>query len=735
MDVGNISFSALSQVADLRFFGNALALLVLLFLAGRPLARRIESGFAATILAVLIGLCVTVLLAAAPWPFAKHQIALVLLGLAFFNLLPVRRPDTPDSQAGRWGFGLAALLAATYLAANASPIPFMHYDYFHAAMRSMELARSGTAFSPWLKQFDASGWFLFDQTTSLALDGLEVVWFGTLTGTLSRLVVLLLSAYLVLTLDRLRISRPVLAVVTVLLCIYLLDNAFAFRPHLYVGLVLAAVVTTLAQPRAKAGWLIAVLVALLILAKRDGVVLAPFVTMLAVWRLAGVRTGRRVNLALFVPFGLAAIALLVAGLSFAQIGGVSVGRQLLVSLAQLDPMQLAQRGVIAQLAVCIALPLLSYVLITAPDKRRSLLVPLLMIILVAILVVASAVLLEGGNRFNEGTLLRKLIYFLVPPTLVFLALAFPRPAVEERRFGKLAFDSVALAALAVFLGYHLQDIVNPRHGWGDIAIDAASFFREVVPSGADASIGFLVPQPDSLARSPFGETETYQFPMMTAYLGRDLRFAPTMEELSDRDIIFLPRPMPAVERMALVQQFDRTYRELAGGYGLALTARGVAALGPAHVLAFANGDPVDRALTTVPWKFLDKHWPEWARIAEVPWPSDVTQVMVAWSQAEADWTKPITFDFPNPDGHRVFSVEFSDHPLGDRRPETITITTADGTVTAPAQTFFSHNRYELPIRTQGPFSLSFTAAQSPIEPPWLAPYFVIFDLQLKQETP
>ncbi|WP_137153239.1 hypothetical protein [Devosia sp. FKR38] len=735
MDVSGISFSALSQVVNPVFFGNAVALIVLLLLAGLPLARRLECGFAAIILAILVGLGVTVLLAAAPWPFAKLQIAAVLACLAVLNLIPVKHRVLPDRPDGRLALWLVALLAATYLAANASPTAFMHYDYFHASMRSLELARSGTAFSPWFKQFDPSGWFLFDQTTSLTLDGLEVVWFGTQTGVLSKLVVLLLAGYLVLTLDRLRVAWPILLMMTAALCLYLVDSAFAFRPHIYVGLTLAVIAAQLAQPRVHSGKLLAVLLLFLVLAKRDGVILAPFVAMLGLWRIGELGKARRIDMRFAAPAAIAAIGLLVAGLSFAQIGGIAVGQQLLLSMAQLDVAQLLQRGVMAFLALCLALPAVSFALQQSPDMRRRLIAPLVLLTIVTVLIVASAVLLEGGSRFNEGTLLRKLVYFLLPPTLTFFALAFSDWRAQSRRWwgSAILFSGTAFVCLAAFLANQLQDVVNPRYGWGEIAIEAVAFFRSVVPTEAAVSIGFLVPQPDAIARSPFGETETYQFPMMTAYLGRDLKFAPAMSELSGRDIIFLPRAMPAGERLSIVRQSGRIYRELDGGYGLALTQTGLAAIGPAHVLTFGAHDPVDTPLAHVPWKFVAKSWPDQFRVAEVPWPADVTQVMAAWPADGTEMDQPLTLSFPNAERKRVFSVEFSDHPLGDRKPETIEITTQDGTFNAPAQSYFIHNRYVLPIRTQGSFSITFTAAQTPIEPPWMAPYFVLFDLQVLQE--
>lgn len=738
MDVSGISFSALSQVVNPAFFGNAIALIVLLLLAGRPLARRLETGFAAIILAILVGLGVTVLLAAAPWPFAKLQIAAALLCLAMFNLVPFRQSVVPAGPDGRLAPWLVALLGATYLAANASPTAFMHYDYFHASMRSLELARSGTAFSPWLNQFDASGWFLFDQTTSLTLDGLEVVWLGTQTGVLSRLVVLLLAGYLVLTLDRLRVAWPILLMMTAALCLYLVDSAFAFRPHIYIGLTLAVIAAQLAQPRPQSGKLLAVLLLLLVLAKRDGVILAPFVAMLAVWRIGGLGKTQRIDMRFAVPIAIAAIGLLAAGLSFAQIGGVAVGQQLLRSMAQLDMAQLTQRGVMGLLALCVALPTVSFALQRSPDMRRALIAPLIMLTIVALLIAASAILLEGGSRFNEGTLLRKLQYFLLPPALTFLALCAPKqqaPGTRRRLASVLSVHYAAIVCLGAFLVYQLQDVMNPRHDWGDIAIDAVGFFRSVVPEQASVSIGFLVPQPDAIARSPFGEVETYQFPMMIAYLGRDLKFAPTMDELSDRDVIFLPRPMPAQERLNIVRQTGWAYRELDGGYGLALTQAGLNAIDPAHFLSFGGRVPINTPLSHIPWKFVIKDWPDQFRMAEVSYPADATLAIAAWPADGSDLAQPLTVSFPNMDGKRVFSVEFADHPLGDRKPETITITTQESTVTAPAQSFFARNRYVLPINTSGPFAISFTAALAPIEPPWMAPYFVLFDLRVLQEYP
>lgn len=448
MVVSGISFSALSQVVNPVFFGNAVALLVLLLLAGLPLARRLESGFAAIILAILVGLNVTVLLAAAPWPFAKLQIAAVLACLAVLNLIPVKHRVVPDRPDGRLALWLVALLAATYLAANASPTAFMHYDYFHASMRSLELARSGTAFSPWFKQFDPSGWFLFDQTTSLTLDGLEVVWFGTQTGVLSRLVVLLLAGYLVLTLDRLRVAWPILLLMTAALCLYLVDSAFAFRPHIYVGLTLAVIAAQLAQPRAHGGKLLAVLLLFLVLAKRDGVILAPFVAMLGVWRIGELGKARRIDMRFAAPAAIAAIGLLVAGLSFTQIGKYSVGQQLVLSMFQLNAVQLAQRSVMVFVLICAAIPTVSLALTKDTEMRRRFIAPLLLLVVVAALIVASGILLEGGDRFNEGTMLRKLVYFLLPPTLTFFALSVPKQQSASSRQYLVSWFSPTLLRVA-----------------------------------------------------------------------------------------------------------------------------------------------------------------------------------------------------------------------------------------------------------------------------------------------
>jgi hypothetical protein len=49
--------------------------------------------------------------------------------------------------------------------------------------------------------------------------------------------------------------------------------------------------------------------------------------------------------------------------------------------------------------------------------------------------------------------------------------------------------------------------------------------------------------------------------------------------------------------------------------------------------------------------------------------------------------------------------------------------------------FLRDGRYVIPIESTGPFTLSFTADSTTINPAWLVPYFVLFDLKLLQYEP
>lgn len=726
MSVDHVLFSSAASVASPLWVASLLLLVGLVTASGLPLSDRASASEARLILGAIIGFTALVLVAALPVPFSKLTIVGFLVMATLANLLSPRRAFAmPRLDVATWiGLGLLVLV---FVWSTSRPETFMHYDYFHANMRSLDVARSGSVLSEWYAGFDPTGWYLLDQSTSIVLDGLEIIWSGTNTGILSRLYAVALAAGLVVLIGQ-RGNALATLLLSATLAPYLLDNAFAFRPHLYVGLCLALLAVLMAEPRP--GRLIAsgAIVVALALAKRDGLLLAPLAAMVVV----GVALPRKIYSLKWIVAGLVVTAAcVVAGLALTRIGGVPVGLQLLRSIQDIQIEALLRRPalwyLLATLALCLAI-----LLVTHGHRRRTVVPALALVFFTAGLILASAILLEGADRFNDGTMLRKLLYFLAPVVLTMLALATDR----KERLNPVRFH-VGAAALAAMIGiagvvaYQLRDIVRPHSAWGPPAVAAVSFFRTTVPD-QNATIGFLAPAPADLARTPFGDVEAYQFPQMTAYLGRDLRFSDSLPRLDDRDVILLPSSISVADRTALLAGSDRSYRELEGGYGLLLNSRGVEATRSPLILETAEGAALERPLQRAPWRDIDKHWPPQFGIAEIPWPGGETQAMLAWPVDPATWSEPMPITFPNADADYVYRVEFRDHPLGDRTAMTIAVTVDGQTRQAPAGDFFHDGRYVIPIESTGPFTLSFTAESGNISPAWGVPYFAMFDLKLLQ---
>jgi hypothetical protein len=338
------------------------------------------------------------------------------------------------------------------------------------------------------------------------LDRLEIVWSETDTAILARLYAVLLAAGLIVLVGA-RQNGVTTFLLALALAICVVDNAFTFRPHLYVGLCLALLpVLTSERPREHPLACTGVVVALA-LAKRDGLVLAPVATLLIAMPLRGITHNPKLVAATVAT----ATVALGAGLSLTRIGGVSVGQQLLTSIGTIDLGNLLQREAVWYLGIVVALCIGAFLAVPRVDRGR--LIPALALVFVtAALIIASAVLLEGAERFNDDTITRKLVYFLAPLVLTFLALATSRIGTRWLQGAVLASMGLAVGAV----GYKLRNICDPRTTWGVHAIAAVSYFREAVPR-QNASIGFYAPTQGDLARTPFSDVEAYQFPQMTAY--------------------------------------------------------------------------------------------------------------------------------------------------------------------------------------------------------------------------
>lgn len=297
---------------------------------------------------------------------------------------------------------------------------WVHYDYFSQSIVAIDLGLNGRSPSTWLQTFDPGRWFVVSQGIMPVLDAYEVFLNGTITTTLSQLLLLMLMVLVVRAAPRRALDLVVLVAV---LGIYLIDYNRAPRPHVFVGIIAGLF---LLRAAAAARWTeLSVYLALLALAKRDGLVLAVLIASVELAVYVRRRFGWRVVIALVTAMTIALALLLNSWVALWQRTPLEA---IIFALSRASYWQLIQRPEVAQSVV--AGLLVIGVMKFSGVAGRVLAVPVIFSLFVA----ASAVTVDGMANYNFGTILRKLFYLQCPVLLCGLLAArverVPEPVHE-----------------------------------------------------------------------------------------------------------------------------------------------------------------------------------------------------------------------------------------------------------------------------------------------------------------
>lgn len=319
---------------------------------------------------------------------------------------PQIRATTRHSVIFIW---LACLLIIGYTSTQ------VHYDYFHGTYPSIDLAIHGQSPSKWLSDFDPTYWPVLVQTTLPVLDAVEIYYTdGILTNSLPLLFAVLLTASTLIRLD----APPVTQLaITFILGVYILDFAFSPRSHILIGLACSLMVLA----KKPLSLTFATAAAALILAKRDGIIILSI--LLLCFSLCHLVTTykHKLNTTKILIGATACTALITLALPLTDkwiiIGGLSLND---AALSILSPSTLA---VFIKKEILIAISLVALALFTVKLDKHLLRqpLPLLIVVSICIYVCLSALMLQGLDRYNQGTIERKLSYMLLPAAAIFFA--------------------------------------------------------------------------------------------------------------------------------------------------------------------------------------------------------------------------------------------------------------------------------------------------------------------------
>jgi hypothetical protein len=451
---------------------------------------------------------------------------LVIFAFAFGIAGFLIRPEAARIESPKISYFLALGLVVLWLVWIFRPDLHTHYDYYAISnLFSAELARSGQANSDWAASLDIHNWFMYQQGTAVALDAVEMLWLGSNTNFLPKLLTLLLV--LVALFCVAQTSKLGVVLFSTFCAALLYEQTIQFRHHIYIGLILGVAATYLAGRNLHVvGHTL--LAAFLVLAKREGLLLAPILMLTCL-----PSGGRAAKFAI----GITGICLLTMLIS---IGGHSpfsaliqaadkIGALAKIGAAVLDP---------AFITSIVAVSILTF----SPDSRR-LNPPLLLFSAVVALIICSSAIMSWAGKWNAGTIERKTMYMLVPLALTMLC------ASLSIKLSKLnSAGAGALCSLSVYLFAQAHSV---KHIWPPYAVEAVDLYRQIIPAHMSLKIGLYESPKGAFEISPCGDIYSSKFSAYKAYLGADIKISATFADLTDRDVILLPRDMPESERQAL----------------------------------------------------------------------------------------------------------------------------------------------------------------------------------------
>lgn len=703
-----------------------------------PTAKRLAATAVERVaLAIALAALAVTLVPGLGAPFSAVGVAGALVAIATrFGLLVCSCPASDFSTAlplHRSTIMVLIALIATYVTLLMTNGGWLHYDYLHAALQSIDLARAGKVDSEWLRSVGCDGWYIRAQGLSATVDAAEAVFSGCFSGNLSRLVVLALSVWIVARLDRRDVKPLFVAVVGVALCALQIDCFRSFRPHSFVGLSLAAFGLEFGLTGTASTIRAVVFLMILAVSKRDGVVLSALLIPAVALRFAKPWLGG-IRMVAMVALALGACMLILVGIGrTAEIGGQSV----LTALAEAARSPGAAGGAL-RWPVVASLILLCIVTILDPGAsagahgRRSHWHWTCLLAAVWSVVLLSSVLLDGKARWNEGTVLRKLDYFLVVPMLCALSMFSATSASPisgpwmTRVRGREAFRMLLAASLSTWLWI---EQAGDREGWQQAALRAIDYYRAILPTNPTRTIGIYEPEPESWAETPFSEITAYRFPLLIAACGRPVTWSADLMALQETDITILPASSGTPCKFA-AQGVGRTVLDLDSGLCLLAKPEIVSEVPDVHCIKDEAGRPILGPLDWLPWpiepSMIDSAG---AAVSEMRAWRNLALTYLAWPPDERTWAAPLTFRIPAI-GRRIYCLQWKDHPLGDAAAKEIFVTVDGETRGHRLVRQVAPGLRSVPIGTERPFHVSIIHDDSPVMPPWSSPHVTIFDLRL-----
>lgn len=760
-----MTFMDPNEVIDSIWILKLIFLIIVSFIAGWHFTARIENDNSLRVaLALLIGLTILPLLSVlhVHLSVTTHMFTVcVVFIIGFFYQRNLEAtPYYLSSLSFKFqnfiiiGVSLIILIAGLRWVGLVS-----HWDHLLApSIYAIDYARTGYPFSDWIGQNVTGRWVIAQQTTALAMDAFEMLWFGTFTAALSKYTTLLHIVIIAILIGK-PYRWPSILFLAVL-SIYAADQLVAFRPHIYIGMLLVIFVL-LKEKHPKSILLMAFVCIAIFLSKRDGVIIAPIVAALIFGN-----KGRLIAIICGLP-------LIFLGGMIAKIGGVSV------STIFWD--NIVNPSVILKAITSLAnhnyyTPLFLMALVFSLQYRKiKLLHSLQIIIIVSLVVLFSAVILIGEERYNFGTISRKIEYFLIPVLLLFcyqvidhfsitrqpklsslsgymsnpkanlinlmhrinsIGFSLSKARSSGVKMTTLFFTVTAIVSLVYYssnpvikkiseFNYTLKNTSN----WTSTVIENIQLYRSFFPRYAHLNVGFLYQGPESFKATPFKELDLYKFPFLQAYNGENLKIRGNINDLLDRDIIFLSHEVEEQHALNYSIATGFTLRYMYGGMKVLLSKRGEEKFDSRFLLTNRDGTAVTKFLTEL---WLPEEKLTWRkgfgfRSYFTQWNPQQYQYKVVWPVDPYTWIEAASIEFKNTNNNFVQMLSFKPHPMGDALPSSVTIKTKSGQYHYELKDLFLKGNYFIPIETSDWFIIEMYSDNVKSEF-WEAPYFSIFNV-------
>ncbi len=618
-----------------------------------------------------------------------------------------------------------------------------HWDHMLApAVYVLDYAKTGHPYSEWVYNLNYGRWVLSQQTTAISLDAFEMIWFGSFTATLSKYVTLL-QFLLIAALVSKPLRWPAVIFLAVIF-IFVVEQTVFFRPHIYIGLLLVIIIL-LQQKNEKSFLSLAILFIAILLAKRDGLIIAPLIAVFFF--------NRRLSL-LIAAIG---VPLLILGGTIAKIGGEPVAALLWKSIIEGSTLTSTTMLLSKQ---NFYLPLLfSCIVYFLFRKKLKLDNIFISILAVSAVIFLSAIILTGNDQYNFGTINRKITYFLMPviallvyqisdhifknqtsSTLYQSARAFitnfkidtippKEKIIAAVKFSCIVFIVYSVIISTVPLATHLNYSYKNTVGWTRSVVENVDLYRSFFPKSANLKIGFFYEDPKSFKSTPFKDLNLYKFPFVQAYNGEDLNISDQIDDLKDRDVVFVSHEVDKPSCKQLADALELPIRHLYGGMKVLLSEKGLHYFNKKYIFTKLDGTPVDDFLTEI---FLQEDNIKWNtndgfRSYFTTWNPTYYQYKVVWPADEKSWAAPAKFTLKNPGKLYIQAISFKPHHLGDKLPTSIEVETPAGSAHYELESLSSSKPFFIPVQTRGPVTLRMYG-DGEASPFWKAPYFSIFNI-------